>query len=192
MVRTILLSLILFSSRISFGQTNVQASSELILGLPFKEGKTRIVTQGYFGKYSHQGEHAIDFRLRKGEAVFAAREGIVFDLKEDEDRNFWKGVKSYRANYVILKHDDGTFTKYMHMQKDGVLVNVGDTIIKGQLIAEAGSTGNSTMSHLHLVCYKINNQGQKETFPTLFETKKGDLELKAWHIYRKPKQVQKN
>ncbi len=191
-MRTILTSLIFFSAWYSFGQSSVQEPSNLILSLPFKEGKMRIVTQGYFGKYSHHGEHAIDFRLRKGEAVFAAREGIVYDLKEDEDRNFWKGIKSYRANFVILKHDDGTFSKYMHMQKGGVLVNVGDTIVKGQLIAEAGSTGNSTMSHLHLVCYKINDKGQKETFPTLFETQKGTRELKAWHVYRKPKQVQKN
>jgi murein DD-endopeptidase MepM/ murein hydrolase activator NlpD len=173
----------------SFGQSSVQEPSKLILSLPFKDGKTTMVTQGYFGKYSHQGEHALDFRLRKGEPVFAAREGIVFDLKEDEDRNFWKGIKSYRANYVILKHDDGTFTKYMHMQKDGVLVNLGDTIAKGQLIAQAGSTGNSTMSHLHLVCYKINAKGEKETFPTLFETKKGIQELKAWHFYRRPKKT---
>ncbi len=191
-MRTILTSLIFFSAWCSFGQSNAQESSKLILALPFKEGKTRIVTQGYFGKYSHQGEHALDFRLRKGEAVFAAREGIVYDLKEDEDRNFWKGIKSYRANFVILKHDDGTFSKYMHMQKEGVLVNVGDTIAKGELIAEAGSTGNSTMSHLHLVCYKINDKGEKITFPTFFETKKGVIELKAWHIYRKPKEVKKN
>lgn len=191
-MRTILTSLIFFSAWFSFGQSSVQEPSNLILSLPFKEGKMRIVTQGYFGKYSHQGEHAIDFRLRKGEVIFAAREGIVFDVKEDEDRNFWKGIKSYRANFVILKHDDGTFSKYMHMQKDGVLVNMGDTIAKGQLIAQAGSTGNSTMSHLHLVCYKINGKGEKETFPTLYETQKGALELKAWHIYRKPKEVKKN
>ncbi len=191
-VRTNLIALFFFSVSMCFGQSSVQEHSKLTLSLPFKDGRIKIVTQGYFGKYSHQGEHALDFRLRKGEAVFAAREGIVFDLKEDEDRNFWKGIKSFRANYVILKHVDGTFTKYMHMQKEGVLVSIGDTIVRGQLIAQAGSTGNSTMSHLHLVCYKINDKGEKETFPTLFETKKGIRELKAWHIYRKPKQVQKN
>jgi murein DD-endopeptidase MepM/ murein hydrolase activator NlpD len=168
------------------GQTNALESEKVICALPFEEGKSRLVTQGYFGKYSHQNEHALDFRLRKGTSIFAAREGVVIDLKEDEDRNFWKGIKSYKANYLILQHSDGTYSKYMHMQKSGVLVERGDSVSKSQLIGYAGSTGNSTMAHLHLVCYSINDEGKKITFPTLFETKKGPKELKAWHFYRKP------
>jgi murein DD-endopeptidase MepM/ murein hydrolase activator NlpD len=181
--------ILLFTVSVSFllGQTNVLESEKIICALPFDYGKVRLVTQGYFGKYSHQNEHAIDFRMRKGASIFAIREGVVIDLKEDEDRNFWKGIKSLKANYLVLLHSDGTYSKYMHMKKDGVLVELGDTVSLGQVIAYAGSTGNSTMSHLHLVCYKVNEKGQKITFPTLFETKKGVKELKAWHIYMKPK-----
>ena len=39
----------------------------------------------------------------------------------------------------------------MHLTKDGALVEVGDTITKGQLIGYSGATGLAGYPHLHFV-----------------------------------------
>ena len=139
------------------------------------------------GKYSHEGEHALDFRMRKGESIYASRGGVVTNLFEDSYRTLLDKSNAYHANFLVIEHDDGSYSKYMHMDYKGILVEKGDTISTGQLIAVTGNTGNSTMAHLHFVCYNIDENGEAMTFPTVFSTKKGLAALKPWHFYRKPK-----
>jgi len=43
--------------------------------LPFEEGKTYRVDQGYHGKYSHKGIYALDFNIEEGAKICAARGG---------------------------------------------------------------------------------------------------------------------
>ncbi|MDQ2644243.1 MAG: peptidoglycan DD-metalloendopeptidase family protein [Myxococcota bacterium] len=56
------------------------------------------------------------------------------------------------GNVIVIRHDGvpGVFaTRYDHLKKDSVLVEPGEVVTRGQKIAEAGSAGNSTGSHLH-------------------------------------------
>lgn len=53
------------------------------------------------------------------------------------------------ANYVILEHDGGWRTKYWHMKTDSVAVAVGDTVACGDRLGLVGSSGYSSMPHLH-------------------------------------------
>jgi murein DD-endopeptidase MepM/ murein hydrolase activator NlpD len=56
------------------------------------------------------------------------------------------------GNVLVLRHTGvpGVFaTRYDHLKKNALLVEPGDTVTRGQKIAEAASAGNSTGPHLH-------------------------------------------
>jgi murein DD-endopeptidase MepM/ murein hydrolase activator NlpD len=81
--------------------------------------------------------HGIDFAGRKESGVVAAGDGVVI----------WSDMLAGYGNLVEVNHGNGYVTRYGHNQKN--LVNVGDTVKKGQQIALMGSTGRSTGPHVH-------------------------------------------
>ena len=50
--------------------------------------------------------------------------------------------------YCVIDHGGGIFSVYGHTS--AILVNEGDKVSKGQMIARVGSSGYSTGPHLHL------------------------------------------
>ncbi|QNM87018.1 M23 family metallopeptidase [Polaribacter pectinis] len=130
--------------------------------LPFLKGKRYKVLQGQNTNFTHKGDgsrYAIDIKMNVGQEICAMREGIVIRIKSDS--NIGGSSKKYLndANMIFIFHDDGTFAQYAHLKKNGVLVKVGDTIKKGQLIGYSGNTGMSTEPHLHFVIYKPTKNG---------------------------------
>lgn len=53
------------------------------------------------------------------------------------------------GNFVVIEHDDGTFSAYWHNRKNTTAVSVGERVGRGQLLALSGNTGNSSEPHLH-------------------------------------------
>lgn len=51
------------------------------------------------------------------------------------------------GNLVEVEHEDGSFSRYGHLQK--IRVEVGDEVEPAQIIAALGNTGRSTGPHLH-------------------------------------------
>ncbi|MDZ8068762.1 MAG: M23 family metallopeptidase [Nostoc sp. DedQUE08] len=92
------------------------------------------ISQG-FRKYQHEG---IDIAGESGTPVVAAASGTVVKAGWD---NWGLG------NAITIKHLDGSTTVYGHNRR--LLVSKGQQVIQGQMIAEMGSTGNSTAPHLH-------------------------------------------
>ncbi len=155
-----------------------------IYGLPYEEGESHLLVQGYFSSLTHRERAALDFKMKRGTKICAAREGVVVRLKEDGDRGGLK--KRYRpyGNYVIIQHADSSRAGYWHLQKDGVLVNIGDTVKKGQVIALSGKTGYSFTPHLHFLVWSTDNRRQWRQVATRFQTSKGVRYLRPLRKYR--------
>ena len=73
----LLLFVFFVSPFISYNQINEMNSDseEYVYQLPFEKGKKVMLMQGYNGTFSHKNKFAIDFRLRKGRKIYAARGG---------------------------------------------------------------------------------------------------------------------
>jgi murein DD-endopeptidase MepM/ murein hydrolase activator NlpD len=82
----------------------------------------------------HKG---LDFAGKKGANVLAVGDGVVS----------WSGKRSGYGNLLEINHGNGYVTRYGHNQRH--LVEVGDTVKKGQQVAMMGSSGRSTGPHVH-------------------------------------------
>lgn len=82
----------------------------------------------------HKG---MDFASKSGSDVMSVAGGVVT----------WSGDRYGYGNLVEINHGNGLVTRYGHNER--LSVQVGDTIKKGQKIAEMGSTGRSTGPHVH-------------------------------------------
>lgn len=115
--------------------------SSYIYLLPFEHKKKIFLVQGYESMFSHKGERALDFKVKTGTKVCAARGGVVTATRRDSDKGGLKPENLSDGNYIFIQHTDGSIANYWHFKKDGVLVNVGDTVVAGQLIGYSGNTG---------------------------------------------------
>jgi murein DD-endopeptidase MepM/ murein hydrolase activator NlpD len=159
--------------------------SSYVYTLPFENQKKVFLIQGYESKiFSHKGERALDFKVKKGTKVCAARAGIVTALREDSDKGGLKKEHLSDGNYISIKHDDGSVAYYWHLQKDGVIVNIGDTVKAGQWIALSGNTGYSAFPHLHFEVQGNDASGEYGQLATRFKTNKGTIYLRPGKFYR--------
>ena len=162
----------------------IKDDTSYIYSLPFKAAKKYVIVQGYFGKFSHKERAALDFKMKKGTPVIAARDGVVIRVKEDSDKG--GGNKKYRqfGNNIVLQHTDSSRSGYWHLQKNGVLVNIGDSVKKGQVIALSGNTGYTAFPHLHFIVWRFTANGQWQMIPTRFQTSKGIRYLRPYKFYK--------
>lgn len=166
----------------------IKDDTSYVYALPFEEGRSYFLVQGYFSRFSHKERAALDFKMKRGTRICAAREGVVVRVKEDGDRGGWNRKYRPYGNNIVIQHPDGSRAGYWHLQKDGALVNVGDTVQKGQLIALSGKTGYAALPHLHFLVWTSGNNRQWQQIPTRFQTSKGVKYLRSWKRYRNSSQ----
>jgi len=92
-------------------------------------------------KELHKG---VDIANRKGTAILATANGIVS----------FAGKKGPMGNVVVIDHGHGMITRYAHLSE--ALKKQGDTVKRGDIIAQMGNSGRSTGPHLH---YEVHLNG---------------------------------
>jgi murein DD-endopeptidase MepM/ murein hydrolase activator NlpD len=107
----------------------------------------RPVLEGYVSSYygerqdpfsGHEAWHkGIDYAGVRGSQVVSVASGVVSKAES----------RSGYGNLIEINHGSGYVTRYGHNQR--LLVRVGDTVVRGQPIAQMGSTGRSTGPHVH-------------------------------------------
>ena len=100
------------------------------------------VSDGFISDRNHKG---IDIAAPMGTEIYAADGGTVVAAG-------WNS--GGYGNYVIIEHEDGYRTLYGHCSR--VVCYEGQTVKRGQLIANVGSTGDSSGPHCHFEV-RINN-----------------------------------
>ena len=169
--------------------SSVATPDDYVYSLPYAPGTTRKITQGYDGKFSHQGsnKYAIDWEMPQGTPVYAARGGLVVKVKDDSDRGGGNIKFDPFNNYVLIRHDDGTLGHYCHLKKDGVTVKPGQIVKTGDLIAHSGSTGFSSGPHLHFCVFMTKDGRQRVSIPVKYRDANGDaITLVEGEKYRAP------
>jgi len=86
----------------------IKDDTSYVYQLPYAYNTSHLLIQGYFSHYSHKERAALDFKMKRGTKVYAARGGVVVRVKEDGNKGGWN--KKYRpyGNNIVIQHSDGT------------------------------------------------------------------------------------
>jgi murein DD-endopeptidase MepM/ murein hydrolase activator NlpD len=137
---------------------------------PFAVGSTFVVSQAYPVRITHvtpDSQYAVDFALPEGTAVYAARAGIVINVRHDSFHGAATPAMLDQANVIEILHDDGTIAVYAHLQWDSIRVRIGQHVQLGEYIANSGNTGFTTGPHLHFAVWR-NSGGADVSVPLQF------------------------
>jgi murein DD-endopeptidase MepM/ murein hydrolase activator NlpD len=145
--------------------------------LPYGEGVSYAIIQGYGAKLSHVGaeQFTLDFGMPVGTPVHAARDGVVVLFEDSHDGGCLREECSTLANFVVVLHADGTTGEYFHLERGSVQVALGERVRRGQLLASSGNTGYSSAPHLHFGVYRTLADGHTQSVPIRFETRLGAI-----------------
>lgn len=92
-------------------------------------------TDPYTGQVRPQ--NGIDIASRLDYPVVATADGIVLELKQDEDL----------GNVLVIDHGNGFITKYGHLNRFDL--DIGNIVKKGNVIAQVGNSGRTSGPRLY-------------------------------------------
>lgn len=162
------------------------------------------VSQGYDGKITHLGEwskaldfvivdehdhtyqnvgHKLDSFYCYNKPVLAPADGYVYDIVNYVDENEINEVNVQQnwGNSIVINHLNGLYTQISHLKKESLIVNIGDYVKKGTLLATCGNSGRSPEPHIHFQAQHIPTIGAKTValpFSYFIENKDNSLALR--------------
>lgn len=159
-----------------YGGRRDSTDNDADYAMPFGPGRY-VVMQGPRGTFSHfagsASENAVDWDVPEGTTVCAARAGRVVGVRADSTFSGTNPKFKPLGNYVIIKHADGTFADYHHLQTGGALVEIGDEVKVGQPIGLSGSTGFASKPHLHFMVFQAIDGKKVLSLPFRLKTDHG-------------------
>lgn len=135
--------------------------------LPFSYGELVKITTGN-NSYPHttvaQENYAWDMVSGVDSNIVAAMSGRIVYIKKDgvsypNGSNCVTEKKKYAndANYIVIEHDNGEQSLYLHLKENSITINLNDQVKQGQIIGKIGNTGWSCGTHLHFQVQSIGN-----------------------------------
>jgi len=161
------------------------------------------VSQGPDGEHTHKGEwaYAWDFVIINkeseqyanegndvrdyycyGQNVIAPADGTVVVVEDGIEDNIVGEINTLKnwGNTIIIKHDEGLFTKLSHLLKGSITVKTGDNVSYGVVIAKVGNSGRSPYPHLHFQLQPTPYIGSKTLKYPLFAYLEDGKELRTF------------
>ncbi len=111
------------------------------------------VLSNYGPKQAGYHNDGVNISAARGTSVFASESGVVVHASNK--------LKGY-GNLILIKHQNGWVTAYAH--NDKLLVQKGQQVTRGQVVAQVGQTGRVTRPQLHFEMRK----GSRTVNPTLY------------------------
>jgi murein DD-endopeptidase MepM/ murein hydrolase activator NlpD len=113
--------------------------------------------------------YAIDFITPEKTIICAALSGKVVDVKQDSETGGAEKKFDEEGNYIEIEHENGEYSIYEHISKNGSKVKIGEKVATGQVIGLTGATGwiAHIGPHLHFDVHTYFGKGKNE-----YETKK--------------------
>ena len=122
---------------------DVYANSNAVLNMTYPAPGYYSVSAGFPNYSSGKYHGGLDFPCPTGTDIVAAQSGIVLTVKRLD--------YSY-GYYVMIYHGtdaQGRSVVTLYAHNSSILVSVGQSVSRGEVIAKSGSTGNSTGPHSH-------------------------------------------
>lgn len=121
----------------------VYSKSDAVLNMKYPVPGHYSLSAGFPNYSSGKYHGGIDFPAPTGSKIVAAQSGVVMTVKR---LNYSYGY------YLMIYHgtdSKGRSVVTLYAHNSSIMVTAGQTVKKGQQIAKAGSTGNSTGPHCH-------------------------------------------
>jgi hypothetical protein len=79
-------------------------------------------------------------------------------------------LENVGGNNIILDIGQGQFAFYAHLQPHTIRVNVGDHVVRSQVMALVGNSGNATGPHLHFQLSDANSELRGQGLPFVIDS----------------------
>lgn len=104
---------------------------------------------GFYSQFGQAGHNGIDLAASVGTPVYATDSGVI---AAEGWGNYDNWMGSIAGIFVRIRHSWG-YSAYAHLST--TLVNAGQWVERGQIIAFSGATGVGTGPHLHFETFPL-------------------------------------
>lgn len=91
-----------------------------------------------------------------GKDILAPADGVVISIKNNfpdcrimSDGQTDPDTPDIGGNRIIIKHSSNEYSAICHLMPESVIVQKGQTVKRGDVIAKCGNSGNTTEPHIH-------------------------------------------
>lgn len=105
--------------------------------------------------FSGNGKRLQDYYCY-GKEILAPADGEVVSMADGhpESRVYGGGriecrAKDIRGNFITLKHNEKEFSTIAHLMPNSITVTLGQKVVRGQIVARCGNSGNTSEPHVH-------------------------------------------